>query len=144
MPLLDQDEIINFISERFTSPKKIVEIGVGFYPDIALKLKALYPKTEILVVDRSLEVSEFINEKTDLKIILDDVSNPHLENYYDTDLIYSIRPPIEIIMDLLTLSIKVNSSLIIRCLSGEFPSENILKFFKTTNTSKSILLSYNL
>ncbi len=144
MPLPDQDEIINFILKRFASPKKIIEVGVGFYPDIALKLKTIYPNAEILVVDTSLTIRKFINEKTDLKIIIDNVSTPHLEYYYNADLIYSIRPPVEIIKDLFEIAVKVNSALIIRCLSGEFPSENILKLFKASNTSKAMILSYNL
>ncbi|WEU39648.1 MAG: hypothetical protein OdinLCB4_003955 [Candidatus Odinarchaeum yellowstonii] len=144
MPLPDQDEIINFIFKKFTSPRKIIEVGVGFYPDIALRLKKLYPYTEILLVDTSLNVQKFISEKTDLKIILDDVTKPNLEFYYNTDLIYSIRPPIEIIKHLLEIARKVNSALIIRCLSTEFPSESVLKFFKISNTSKGMLLSYNL
>ncbi|MEM2109970.1 MAG: UPF0146 family protein [Candidatus Odinarchaeota archaeon] len=144
MPLPDQDEIIKFIVDNFKSPRKIVEVGIGFYPDIALKLKNLYPETEILVIDLSERVEKFINKTGGLKISVDDVTNPNIEYYYNTDLIYSIRPPIELIPDLLNISKKVNCSLIIRCLSGEFPSDIVLKYFKIYNTTRAMLLAYNI
>lgn len=140
LSLIDQEEIIKFIAENLKTPEKIVEVGIGFYPNIALELSKLYPKTEILATDISSEVEEFVSKMGRVKMVSDDITSPKVELYAGADLIYSIRPPLELIKYLMDIAGIVESHLLIRCLAGELPSECILHGFKFYNTGKSVLL----
>jgi uncharacterized UPF0146 family protein len=75
-----------------------------------------------------------------IKFLKDDILKPNYDIYRGTDLIYSIRPPIELIEYLVKISYEVNSALLIRLFSGELPSKNILDKFQIINTSHSILI----
>ncbi|MBQ8017653.1 MAG: hypothetical protein IJ258_06055 [Methanobrevibacter sp.] len=91
------------------NPVKIAEVGVGKFDKIANELSEhdniTLIKTDILPKDSS--------------VIKDDITNPNMELYEDTDIIYSIRPPSELQPYIAELALKINSQLIIKPLTNE-------------------------
>lgn len=91
------------------SPTRIAEIGVGKYSYVYDYLKS-HENIEIIKTDIS---------PADSSVIRDDVTNPNLSLYEDTDIIYSIRPPGELQPYIVELAVKVNAKLIIKPLFNE-------------------------
>ena len=98
--------IINEVGDKNV---KIAEIAIGKYDKIAETLSSreniTIIKTDILPKDSS--------------VIKDDITNPNLELYKDTDIIYSIRPPSELQPYLVKLALEIDSQLIIKPLTNE-------------------------
>ena len=111
-------EIAEFILGRYPSAKKIVEIGVGWSPYTALQLKSKLPEAELIVTDVNEQVAKQLL-KYGLKAFIDDVSNPRVELYEGADLIYSIRPPFELIPKIIKLGEIVASDVLIAPLSED-------------------------
>jgi len=110
--LVDSNDVVKFIKENYFG--KVVEIGVGSHYDVAIKLSRCFKVivTDIIDVDQ-------IDEKIRGIYVKDDISNPRLSIYTGASLIYSIRPPIEIQIDILNLAYKVGSNSLIRPLGSE-------------------------
>ena len=88
---------------------RIAEIGVGKFDMIANMLSEreniTLIKTDILPKDST--------------VIKDDITNPNIDLYRNTDIIYSIRPPSELQPYLVSLALEVDSQLIIKPLTNE-------------------------
>ena len=97
------------LSEVGTDKVRIAEVGVGKFDQIANRLSEneniTLIKTDILPKDAT--------------VIKDDITNPNIDLYRDTDIIYSIRPPSELQPHLVNLALKVDSQLIIKPLTNE-------------------------
>ena len=97
------------ISEVGEENVTVAEIAVGRFRQVADMLDAkeniTLIRTDIIPADES--------------IIRDDITDPDLELFKGTDIIYSIRPPSELQPYLVDLARKVNSQLIIKPLTGE-------------------------
>ncbi|MHA1722827.1 MAG: UPF0146 family protein [Candidatus Baldrarchaeia archaeon] len=120
MQLKNEEAIVEFIASLFPKPKKIIEVGVGKLPKIALKLAKKFPEAEIIVTDIDPQIIQQIEQQyPQIKTIKDDITKPNIKLYQNTDLIYSIRPPPELTPYLLKLAKKVGASLMIRPLSSE-------------------------
>jgi len=117
-------EIAELISHLYPDARKIVEVGAGRSPYTAAQLQKLLPHAEIIVTDIDpCAVMEL--EKRGLKAILDDASNPRLEIYVGADLIYSIRPPFELIPSLEALADKTGADVLLIPLSEDAYLSNI-------------------
>lgn len=112
------EELALFISQKFKNAKKIIELGIGFSPQTAIKLSQLLPKAEIIVVDRNPEALKR-SGSYGLKAVQDDLFNPKLEIYRSADLLYSIHPPLELIEPMKNLAEKVKAPLLIKPLSED-------------------------
>jgi len=112
------EEIAQYISLNFPYVKKVVELGVGFSPWTALKLRQLLPNAEILVVDKNPEALKEL-EPWGLRAIKDDVFNPNLRIYEDAGLIYSIHPPLELINPIKLLAEKIGAAILVKPLSED-------------------------
>ena len=88
---------------------KIAEVGVGKFDMIA---NMLSERENITLIKTD------INPK-DSTVIKDDITNPDIDLYRDTDIIYSIRPPSELQPYLVDLALEVDSQLIIKPLTNE-------------------------
>ncbi len=117
--MLDAENIIEYIASNYKGSRKIVEIGVGRIPQIALGLKEKLPETEIVVTDIEPNNLEHIPDCHGLKTVVDDITAPSMGIYTNSTLIYSIRPPPELHPSLLELAKKVQADLIIRLLTNE-------------------------
>ncbi|WP_297980835.1 UPF0146 family protein [uncultured Methanobrevibacter sp.] len=88
---------------------KIVEIGVGKFHNISNHLKER-ENIELIMTDIDPSSED---------VIQDDVFNPNMELYKDTDILFSIRPPFEIQNAIMDLRNKLECTLIIKPLFNE-------------------------
>jgi len=142
MQLRNEEDIVEFITELLPKPKKIIEVGVGKLPKIALKLAEKFPEAEIIVTDIDSQIIQQIGQQyPQIKAIKDDITKPNIELYQNADLIYSIRPPPELSPYLLKLAKKVGAPLMIRPLSSEtYEIQSILKRAKVIHFKQATLI----
>ncbi|MDI6859119.1 MAG: UPF0146 family protein [Methanocellales archaeon] len=105
---------------------KIIEVGIGKHPEVALLLK---DHLEMIVTDTSDLCMEGI------RFIRDDIFDPNIHIYEGASLIYSIRPPVEIQHAIASVAKQVGADVIIRPLGSEKADLN--KYF-----SESKLINY--
>lgn len=113
-----------YIINNYQYSKKIIEVGVGKITEPSDILKKHLPNTTINLVDIYPCNSD---------VIKDDITNPTDKIYEDADLIYSIRPPEELQPDILKLSDKYNSDVIIKPLFTEEINFNFQQRLKLVN-----------
>ncbi len=135
MKLIDAENIIEYIIRNYRHPKKIVEVGVGKLPQIALGLKKRLPETEIIITDLDPHILEQLSGHC-IKTFVDDIISPDMKIYNNSDLIYSIRPPPEFQHYLLKIAKMVKADLILRLLTNEHmcvhhPTHKIINYKKT-------------
>jgi len=122
-------DIANLISNLYPNAKKIVEVGVGRSPYTVIRLQSLLPGAEIIVTDVDRRVVREL-ARWNLNSVLDDISQPNLEIYENADLIYSIRPPFELIPNLEALAEKTGADVLIIPLSEDAYLSNLSKKWK--------------
>ena len=111
-------EIAELIANLYPDAEKIVEIGVGAAPWTLLKLKELLPRTTLLAVD--VDQSSIVRlRELGLNAEVDDILNPRIELYQSSDLIYSIRPSIELINPIAEIAERVEADALIFPLSED-------------------------
>jgi uncharacterized UPF0146 family protein len=103
------DGLVNFAAGKY---EKVAEIGIGHFPDVAFALKGRGLKVF------ATDIKPFKYEG--LKVIVDDITDPDMSFYGGVDLIYSMRPPPELIPYLMRLAETVSADLIIKPLSSEY------------------------
>jgi len=107
--------IAEYIAENYPFAKKIVEVGVGKVPDVAIELQRLLPKCEVIVTD----VAESPELSGRVKFIRDDITEPNSSIYEGAALMYSVRPPPELQPYLHGVARKVSADLLIKPLASE-------------------------
>lgn len=107
--------IAEYIAENYPSAKKIVEVGVGKVPDVAIELQRLLPECEVIVTD----VAEPPELPGRVKFLRDDITEPSLSVYKGAALIYTIRPPPELQPYLLGVAREAGADLLIKPLASE-------------------------
>ena len=107
--------IAEYIDENYPFAKKIVEVGVGKVPDVAIELQRLLPKCEVIVTD----VSEPPKLSGRVKFVRDDITEPSSSIYEGAALMYSVRPPPELQPYLLQVAQKAGADLLIKPLASE-------------------------
>lgn len=118
--------IANLCTDKSKKPLKVVEIAIGKF----FKVSSYLEKCENI----DLLMSD-ISPAND-RIIKDDITNPNLKLYENTQIIYSIRPPSELQPYIGNLAAKTGSILIIRPLFNE--DLNINKKMNLVNYKKAI------
>jgi len=116
--LKQAEEIASYILRTYPHARKIVELGVGFSPWVAIEIHKLSPHAKVFVVDKNPE-SLRMSEEFGLATINDDLTNPRISYYLMTDLFYSIHPPSELIEQMRLLSKLVKAPLLIKPLSED-------------------------
>lgn len=113
----DCQDIAEYILAHYRN--KVVEIGVGNLPEIALLLK---DELDVVVTD--------INEQeyAGVRFCRDDVFNPDMGIYRNASLIYSIRPPIDLQDAIASIAKEVGADLIIRPFGNE--KADLKKYFR--------------
>ena len=96
-------------SEKTGKKTKIVEIGAGKFQTIS---KNLSENENIDIIMTDIDPA---NEN----IIKDDVFNPNMNIYKDTDILFSIRPPAELQEAIMKIRDEVDATLIIKPLFNE-------------------------
>lgn len=112
------EQLLEFITEKYSKANKIVEVGVGHRIEVAQRLGKKLPQTEIIVTDKDETWPRKHSTET-VKAVWDDVTKPHIPLYRDASLIYSLHSPIELVPHLEDLSDRVRSDLLIVPISDE-------------------------
>ena len=95
------------------------EVGVGHFPDVALALA----KRGLHVF--ATDIKPFLHNG--LKVIVDDVAEPDLSLYTGLDLIYSLRPPPELVPYMNRLARTLSADLIVKPMSSEYPGGQLTR-----------------
>jgi uncharacterized UPF0146 family protein len=120
LELIDSKDIVDFIVSNYKHAKKIVEVMIGNYPWIAVGIKKRLTDVELLVTDIDPEKLGNIKIKFPfLRCVSDDITLPSLNLYKGADLIYAIRPPPELVNEIVKLGISIKSDVLIRSYSNE-------------------------
>ncbi len=104
----DYRDISEYIIKNYKN--KVIEVGVGSMPQVALELK---DTMEVIVTD--------INEQdyAGVRFCRDDIFAPDMSIFSNATLIYSIRPPIDIQEAMARTAKKAGSDLLIRPFGNE-------------------------
>jgi len=100
--------LVEYISGRYGNA---VEIGIGHFPDVALALI----KRGVRVFATDIKAFQYRG----LKVIIDDIIEPNFSLYASLDLIYSLRPPSELVPFMMRLAERLSTDLMIKPLSSE-------------------------
>jgi len=105
--------LIEYLSCNY---KKVVEIGIGLYPRVALALQA-----------RGLQVgaTDIQPRFMGVAVEFDDIKTPRLDLYEDAEVIYAVRPPLELLASLKVLAKRLEVDLVIKPLADE-PVDGLL------------------
>ena len=113
--------LVNYIADKYDSA---VEIGVGHFPDVAFAL-----------LDKGVRVTATDIIPFDykgLKVAVDDITLPDLSLYDRINLIYSLRPPPELVFYMVKLAKTLSAVLIIKPLASEYPGGKLISHGNTT------------
>ncbi|ADB57513.1 UPF0146 family protein [Archaeoglobus profundus] len=111
-------QIADYISKRYSG--KLVEVGIGYNWIVALKLKE--NGFRVVATDiRHIPIK-------DIEFYIDDITTPRLEIYSNSSLIYSIRPPPEIVPHILRVAKEVKADVLIRPFGNEFYSGKLINY----------------
>ena len=128
----DYEDIADYILKNYRN--KVVEVGVGNMPHVALALK---DRLEIVVTD--------INEQdhAGVRFCRDDIFAPDISIYSNATLIYSIRPPIDMQEAIAKTAKKVGSDMLIRPFGNEKADlDRICRSFTLVNYRKARFYIY--
>jgi uncharacterized protein len=103
------EELVDFIAGRYSNA---AEIGIGHFPDVAFAL--LDKGINVFTTD----IHPF--HYAGLHVVVDDITSPDLSLYDGIDLLYSMRPPPELIPYMTSLAEKISADLILKPLSDEY------------------------
>ena len=101
--------LVDFISCRY---RKAAEIGIGHFSGVAYGL--LEKGLRVFATD----IVPFHYEG--IRVITDDITSPDASLYREVDLIYSMRPPPELVPYMKRLAETSSADLIVKTLSSEY------------------------
>jgi len=113
--------LIDYIAGRYTS---VVEIGIGHSPKVAVRL--LEKGVSMFATD----TRPFYYEQ--LKVIVDDITDPDLSSYRNIDLIYSIKPPPELVPYMKKTAKSVSADLIVKPLASDYLDGQLIRHGNTS------------
>ncbi len=104
----DYEDIADYILKNYDN--KVVEVGVGSMPHVALALK---DRLDVIVTD--------INEQeySGVRFCKDNIFAPDIGIYMNATLVYSIRPPIDMQEAIAKTAKRVGADMIIRPFGNE-------------------------
>ena len=103
------EDLAGYIARNYRG--KVVEVGVGYYSDVAGLLVA--QGLQVILTDREERLV------AGLKVEKDDIFSPRLELYRGAEMIYSIRPPLEMQLAMGVVAKEVGADVLIRPLMEE-------------------------
>ena len=113
--------LVDYISHRYGN---CAEIGVGHFPDVAQALS----KAGVRVF--ATDIRRFRHEG--LEVVVDDITEPNKPLYAGVELIYSIRPPVELVPYMERLAKEIGAALVVKPLSSEHPGGRLSRRGETT------------
>jgi uncharacterized UPF0146 family protein len=113
--------LVNYITGKYAYA---AEIGIGHFPDVAFAL--LERGVRVFATD----IRQF--QYTGLKVVIDDITEPSLSAYEGVDLLYSLRPPPELVPFMVRLGKMLYVDLIVKPLAYENPGGQLIRHGNTT------------
>lgn len=141
LQLFDTEDLVDFFIKNYSHVDRIVEVGIGAYPHVAIRLKKLLPSVNVIVTDiDKVKLATIKKEYVELEPVYDDIFEPQWIIYAGADLLYSIRPPPEMIPEIMKMALNVGSDLLIRPFFNdegdyEYPK---LRGWRLTNYKRAI------
>lgn len=111
--------IAEFIAKNYSG--KVVEVGIGNFTAVAEHL--VNSGFEVIATD---VVERKVPEG--VRFVIDDISNPNLDIYRHSSLIYSLRPPSELYSCILNVAEEVGADCLIKPLYGDFCDCRIVNY----------------
>ncbi len=108
------EKIADWIAKNYSNADKIVEVGIGNTSYTMDKLKELLPQTTLVATD-----SRKVSVPNEINFELDDITNPTMSIYQNSDLIYSIRIPPELYPSIFELAEETDSDVLFKPVSSE-------------------------
>lgn len=128
----DHEDIAEFILKNYRN--KVVEVGVGNMPHVALELK---DGLDVVVTDINAQ------HYAGVRFCRDDIFAPDMGIYINASLIYSIRPPIDIQEAIAKIAKEVGADMLIRPFGNEKADiEGICRSCSLVNYKKSRFYVY--
>ncbi len=103
--------LAEYISRNYS--RKVLEVGIGNFTAVAEELTS----NGLSVVATDVVKR---NVSKDIEFHIDDITHPKLEIYEGVKLVYSIRPPPELVKYILGVSRTVEADCIIKPLYGDY------------------------
>lgn len=119
-------DLSDYIIANYKDATRIVEVGVGGFPLVALTLQE-HLNMDIIMTD----IKPYHEQ-----VVVDDITHPDLNLYRGASLIYSIRPPEELQKHIKIVAESVGADLIFKPISTEFIKPD--KDMKLINYKKAI------
>jgi len=106
------EALLEFIRNNYSA--RLIEVASGRYSEVAIALRSEFnmTATDILEIDR-------VDRRLKPIYIKDDVTRPDLRLYRGANLIYSIRPPMEIQRSIIEVSEQIGADTFIKPLGSE-------------------------
>ena len=111
-------QIADYIHKNYSG--KVVEVGIGYNWTVALELRR--KGFNVIATDIREIPIRYVN------FVLDDVTNPKLEVYSGSSLVYSIRPPPEIVPYIVKVGKSVGADVLVRPFGNEFYNGKLLNY----------------
>ena len=113
--------LVEYITDTYDCA---AEVGIGHFSDVAL---ALADKgVRVFATD----IKPFLHDG--LKVVVDDITQPDLSLYTGLNLIYSLRPPLELVPYMVRLAKAASADLIVKSLASEYPGGRLTRHGTTT------------
>ena len=113
--------LIDYISEKY---KNAAEIGIGHFPNVAYSL--LRRGVKVFATD----IKPF--RYNGLEVIVDNIIDPDFIIYNNVKIIYSIRPPVELVPYMRRLAKELLADLIVKSLASEYLDGQLIRNGNTT------------
>jgi uncharacterized UPF0146 family protein len=110
MGIIGYDGLAEYIRAKYPAGARVVEVGVGRCPDVALLLKGHFDLICTDVADPGIPGVRFVR---------DDIFRPDNSLYSGAALVYSIRPPPDLQGPIAAVAAAAGADLIIRPFSSE-------------------------
>lgn len=101
--------LVNYIAGKYFNT---VEIGIGHFPDVAFALM----ERGVRVFATDVRTFKY----NGLKVVADDIMRPDISLYISANLLYSLRPPPELVPYMKRLAKNISADLIIKTLSSDY------------------------
>ncbi len=113
--------LVDYIADTY---RWAAEIGIGPFPDVAWVLAGV--GVRVFATD----IRPFQHQG--LKVLVDDITQPDVSLYTGVDLIYSLRPPSELVPYMERLAREVEATLIVKPLASEYLEGQLTRRGSTT------------
>lgn len=134
MGIIGYDGLAEYVRSHYPAGARIVEVGVGRHPDVALLLKDHFDLVCTDVNDPGIP---------DIPYVHDDIYRPDLSLYKGAALVYSIRPPPDMQVPMAEIAAAAGADLLIRPFSSEHVDlGRFFRHYRCVNYKQAVFYLY--